>query len=124
MEVQAIQKYARISHLKARQVAMEIQGRPALEALDLMKFSSKKAARVIYKTLNSAIANAKNNNSMDPEKLVVKESTANTAGYLSRFRPKARGSAGKIRKRYTHFKIVLSDGLSATATEPQESQTA
>lgn len=122
MQVQAIQKYARMSHLKARQVAMEIQGRPALEALDLMKFSPKKAARVVYKTLKSAIANAENNNSLDPRKLVVIESTANTAGYLSRFRPKARGSAGKIRKRYTHFKIVLSDGLAAPETA--ESQNA
>ncbi|MDZ4743410.1 MAG: 50S ribosomal protein L22 [Verrucomicrobiota bacterium] len=113
MEVQAIQKYARISHLKARQVAMEIQGLPALQALDIMKFSPKKAARIVYKTLKSAIANAENNNSLDPKKLVVKESVANTAGYLSRFRPKARGSAGKIRKRFSHFKIVLSDGLSA-----------
>ena len=89
---------------------MEIQGMPALQALDLMKFSPKKAARIIYKTLKSAIANAENNNSLDPNKLVVKESVANTAGYMRRFRPKARGSAGMIRKRSSHIRIVLTDG--------------
>lgn len=110
MDVKAETRYVRIAERKARDVARSIAGMPALEALDLMKFSSKKAAVLVYKTLKSAIANAENNASLDVNKLVVKESVVGAGPTLRRFRPKARGSAGPIRKRTSHIRIVLTDG--------------
>jgi large subunit ribosomal protein L22 len=69
----------------------------------------RKGARFVAKTLQSAIANAENNNKVKPETLVVKEAVAGTATSFRRFTPKARGSAGPIIKRNCHIKIVLSD---------------
>jgi large subunit ribosomal protein L22 len=63
----------------------------------------------VAKTLNSAIANAENNNKLKPETLIVKEAVAGTATPYRRYTPKARGSAGPIIKRNCHVKIVLSD---------------
>ncbi|MEK6536656.1 MAG: uL22 family ribosomal protein, partial [Actinomycetota bacterium] len=63
----------------------------------------------VAKTLDSAIANAENNNGLKAENLVVREALALTAGRLKRFTPKARGSAGPIIKRNSHIKIILSD---------------
>ncbi|MDZ4816491.1 MAG: 50S ribosomal protein L22 [Verrucomicrobiota bacterium] len=110
MEVRSITKYQRISPLKARQVALEVQGLPALQALSLMQFSPKKAARILYKTIKSAVANAENNHNIDARKLVIKESVVGAGTTIKRFRPRARGSASPIRKRTSHFKIVLTDG--------------
>jgi large subunit ribosomal protein L22 len=69
----------------------------------------RKSARVVAKTLNSAIANAENNNGAKAENLKVKEAVAQTATSIKRFTPKARGSAGPIIKRSCHVKITVSD---------------
>jgi len=69
----------------------------------------RKGARVVAKTLKSAIANAENNNKLRPETLRIKEAVAGTATTIKRFQPKARGSAGPILKRRCHIKITLSD---------------
>ncbi len=107
MEVKAITRFARISAFKAREVTREIQGLSALQALDIVRFSPKKAARLISKTLSSAIANAENNNSLKVQNLFVKEAVVGEGPTFKRFQPKARGSAGPIRKRTSHIKIVL-----------------
>ena len=67
------------------------------------------AARLIGKTLRSAVANAENNAELSSKDLKVKYAIVNAGTMLKRFRPKARGSAGRIRKRTSHLEVVLSD---------------
>ncbi len=110
MEVRAIHKYARISPKKARDVAREIQGLPVSEALDTLTYTPKKAAHLIGKTLKSAVANAENNHELDPESMVVKEAHVTDGPTQRRFKPRARGSAGAIRKRTSHIYITLGEG--------------
>jgi large subunit ribosomal protein L22 len=111
METRAIAKYVRISPFKAREVARLIQGKPAPEALALVDLIPRKAARLIGKTLRSAIANAENaeNNPASVDELVVKEAVIGEGPTLKRWRPKARGMAGRIRKRTSHIRIVVTD---------------
>ena len=111
MEVIALHRYARISPLKARDVAREIQGLRASDALDILNFTPRKAAVLIGKTLKSAIANAENNFDLDIEGLVVKEATATDGPSIRRFKPRARGSASAIKKRTSHISITLSDEI-------------
>lgn len=111
MEKRAVSKYQRISAFKVRQVTHLIQGKPAAEAEQLLEMVPRKAARLVAKTLHSAIANAEN----DPEhpvtrdELIVVEAIVGEGPTLKRFQPKARGSAGRIRKRSSHIRIVVSD---------------
>ena len=110
MQVHAILKNIPMSPQKMREVVRQIQGMPALEAQAVLQFVPRKGARLVAKTLKSAIANAENNNKLKPETLLVKEAVAGTAMRIKRFTPKARGSAGPIIKRRCHVKITLSDG--------------
>src|SRR5215218_9909570 len=111
MEVKSIYRGARISAFKAREVTRAIQGLPVAAALDVVAISPKKAAAMIAKTLKSAIANAENNNHLRAEKLVVQEATVGEGPTFKRFQPKARGSAGPIRKRTSHIRIILTDEI-------------
>ena len=98
-----------MSAQKMREVVRQIQGLPAVQAQAILQVVPRKGARVVAKTLKSAIANAENNNKADIETLIIKEAVAQTATTLKRFTPKARGSAGPILKRNCHVKIVLTD---------------
>jgi len=109
MEVFAIQKNIPMSAQKMREVVRQIQGMPALQAQAVLAVVPRKGARVVAKTLKSAIANAENNNKLRAETLRIKEAVAGAATTLKRFQPKARGSAGPILKRRCHVKITLSD---------------
>jgi large subunit ribosomal protein L22 len=111
METRAIAKYVRISPFKAREVARLIQGKPAPEALALVDLIPRKAARLIGKTLRSAVANAENDeyNAVSADNLIVKEAVVGEGPTLKRWRPKARGMAGRIRKRTSHIRIVVTD---------------
>ena len=109
MEVSSHYRYARISPLKARDVAREIQGMPVSVALDVLSFTPRKAAHLIGKTLKSALANAENNHELAVDGLVVKEAVVNSGPVFKRYKPRARGSAGPIRKRTSHISIVLTD---------------
>jgi len=109
MQVQAITKNVRMSAQKMREVVRQIQGMPAEKAQAVLAVIPRKSARLVAKTLKSAIANAENNKGAKLEKLRVREAVAGTASTLKRFVPKARGSAGPILKRNCHIKIVLSD---------------
>jgi large subunit ribosomal protein L22 len=111
MQVKSIHRNARISAFKCREVTREIQGLPATDALDLLKFVPKKAAGLVRKTLASAIANAENNNNLNVSNLVVKEAVVGEGPTMKRFVPKARGSAGPIRKRTSHIRIILTDEI-------------
>jgi large subunit ribosomal protein L22 len=109
MEAFAIMKNVPMSAQKMREVVRQIQGLPALEAQAVLQFVPRKGARLVAKTLRSAIANAENNKSLKPESLRVKEAVAGNATTIKRFQPKARGSAGPILKRRCHIKITVSD---------------
>jgi large subunit ribosomal protein L22 len=109
MEVRAETKYVRISAFKAREVTREIQGLPAAEALDVLRFSPKKAAIIVSKTLKSALANAEHNKQLKPGSLTVKEAVVGEGPTLKRSQPKARGSAGPILKRTSHVRVILTD---------------
>src|ERR1700744_3621276 len=111
MLIKSIHRGARISAFKCREVTREIQGLPVAAALDLLAFTPRKAAVLISKTLKSAIANAENNNNLRADKLVVQEATVGEGPTFKRFQPKARGSAGPIRKRTSHIRIILTDEI-------------
>lgn len=113
MEVRAIYKFARMSAFKVREVTREIQGMPASQALTHLSFVPRKSARLVEKTLASAVANAENNNNADVSALVVKEAVVGEGPTLRRFKPRARGSASRIRKRTSHIQILLSDEIVA-----------
>ena len=111
MEARAITRFVRISAFKARQVARLIQGKPARDAMALVDLIPRKAARLISRTLRSAVANAENaeRDSVPADRLVVKEAIIGEGPTIRRFRPKARGMAGRIRKRTSHIRIVVTD---------------
>ena len=109
MDVKSTYKYARISPFKAREVAREIQGLPVSDALDILTFTPRKAARFLGKTMKAAIADAENNFELDLETLTVKEAAVGDGPTFKRFKPRARGSAAAIRKRTSHLYIVLTD---------------
>lgn len=108
-EVRSITRRVRMSAKKVREVTRQIQGLGALEAQAVLQRIPRKSAFWVGKTLKSAIANAANNNELQPEKLKVKEAVANQGATMKRFMPKARGSAGPILKRSCHVKIVLTE---------------
>lgn len=107
MEVQALTKYVRMSHLKLRDVARELQGMKANKALELLKFIPRKSAKLIHKTLKSAIANAENNHNLSSDSLVIYRALIEQGPVLKRFRPTARGMAHPYRKGTSHIRIVL-----------------
>lgn len=109
MEASATTKYVRMSPIKARYMASAIRGLPVAEALRITGFNAMKAAAEIGKTLKSAIANAVSNEGASADQLFVKEAYVDGGPVLKRFRPRARGSAGAIRKRTTHITVILTD---------------
>jgi len=109
MEVKAEHKYAKISAFKVREVTREIQGLPAEQALDIVRLIPKKAARLIGKTLASAIANAENNNNLRAANLIIKEAVAGEGPTMRRMHTRARGAGAHIRKRSAHIKIILTE---------------
>src|SRR6476620_5442177 len=122
MQVRSTYRFARISAFKAREVTREIQGLPASDALDLLRFVPKKAAGLVRKTLASAVANAENNNNLNVENLVVQEAVVGEGPTAKRFQPKARGSAGPIRKRTSHIRIILSDEIEIKTRESKKAK--
>ena len=111
MEARAITRFVRISPQKARDVIRLIRGKPALPALANIELVPRKAARLIAETLRSAIANAENSEHahVDPNNLIVREAVVNEGPTMRRFRPRARGAVGRIRKRTSHITVVVSD---------------
>ena len=109
MEVKATTRYARISPFKLRLPISEIKGKNAEAALTLLKFMPLKAAGIMHKTLQSAIANAEHNNEMDVDKLVVKNVIVDHGPSMKRFRPRARGRASRILKRTSHITVIVEE---------------
>ncbi len=110
MEAKAILRTARISPQKARLVADQVRGLPAARALDLLKFSDKKAAPMIHKLLLSAVSNAENNVGADADALRVKTIMVDEGPTLKRFMARAKGRGSRILKRTSHITIVVGEG--------------
>ena len=123
MEFRAEYKNAKVSPKKARDVAREIQGMQVSDAINALTFTPRKAARFLNKTLKSAVANAGNISeekpelNIDIEALMVKEAVVNDGRTLRRYTPRARGSAGPIRRRQSHLTIVISDSSGSEEKE-------
>ncbi len=109
MEVKAVQRYARTSAQKARLVADQVRGKPVDEALNLLKFSPRKAAVLIRKVLASAVANAENNMSMDVDRLFVSRIMVDEGPSLKRVQPRAKGRADRIVKRTSHISVWVAE---------------
>ncbi|MCI5848184.1 MAG: 50S ribosomal protein L22 [Lachnospiraceae bacterium] len=101
--------YARISVQKACFVLDAIRGKDVETALGILAYNPRYASSVIEKLLKSAIANAENNNGMNPENLYIEECFANKGPTMKRIRPRARGTAYRIEKRMSHITIVLNE---------------
>ena len=101
--------YARVSAQKAGFVLDAIRGKDVQTALGILEYNPRYASSVIKKLLNSAIANAENNNGMNPENLYIEECFANKATTMKRIRPRARGMAYRIEKRTSHITIILNE---------------
>ena len=110
MEVAAKLKGARISAQKARLVADQVRGMPVEEALSLLEFSPKKAAHIVKKILDSAIANAENNEGADVDELKVSSIFVDEGMTMKRLRPRAKGRADRILKRSCHITLKVADG--------------
>ena len=105
----AMARTVRVSPRKTRLVLDLIRGKNVADAIVILKFTAIKAARIVEKTLNSAIANAENNFGLEKANLVVSEAFANEGPTMKRFRPRAKGSASPINKRTTHVTVVVSE---------------
>ncbi|ARD24221.1 MULTISPECIES: 50S ribosomal protein L22 [Shewanella] len=109
MEVLAKHRYARTSAQKARLVADQIRGLPVSKALEILTFSPKKAAVLVKKVLDSAIANAEHNEGADIDELKVGKVFVDEAPTMKRIMPRAKGRADRIMKRTSHITVVVSD---------------
>lgn len=101
--------YARMSSRKAGFVLDAIRGKDVESAIGILTYNPRYASSVILKLLNSAVANAENNNGMNAENLYIEECFANQAPTMKRIRPRAQGRAYRILKRMSHLKIVLNE---------------
>jgi len=109
MEVAAKLSGAQLSAQKARLVADQIRGKHVEEALDLLTFSNKKGAAVIKKVLESAIANAEQNEGADVDELRVSTIFVDEGVTMKRIRPRAKGRADRILKRSCHITVKVAD---------------
>lgn len=109
MEVAARLKGARISAQKARLVADQVRGKSVEDALSVLEFSNKKAAQIVRKVLNSAIANAENNEGADVDELKVASIFVDEGMTMKRLRPRAKGRADRILKRSCHITVKVAD---------------
>ena len=110
MEVTARLRFGRIAPRKARLVADLVRGKGAEEALSILAFTKKGAAKTLGKVLKSAIANASQKKTMDVDRLYVKRITVDQGPTMKRFQPRALGRATTIRKRTCHINVVFDEG--------------
>ena len=109
MEVAAKLKHARISPQKCRLVADQVRGLPVERALELLAFSPKKAAGIIKKVLESAIANAEHNEGADIDELKVKTIFIDQGPTMRRWSPRAKGRVNHIIKRTSHITVMVGE---------------
>ncbi|MGI9333582.1 MAG: 50S ribosomal protein L22 [Gammaproteobacteria bacterium] len=109
MQVSATLKFTRLSPQKARLVADQIRGLPVERAMDILSFSDKKAAAVIKKVLDSAIANAEHNEGADIDELKISQVLIDQGPTFARSRARARGRGNRIIKRSSHIRLTVAD---------------
>ena len=109
MESKAVLRFARVSPQKARLVADLVRGRDASEALEVLTFTRKKSAPIIRKLVESAIANAENNEGADVDELKISEIFVNEGLTMKRIKPRAKGRADRIFKRTSHITVTVTD---------------
>ena len=109
MQAVAKLRHARISAQKGRLVADQVRGLPVERALNLLAFSTKKAAGIIKKVLESAIANAEHNEGADIDELRVAAITVDEGPTMKRIRARAKGRAARILKRTSHITLTVAD---------------
>ena len=109
MQVKAISRHVRSSPFKCRLVVNQIRRLPVEQARDILSFSTKKASRLVLKTLDSAIANAETNNNADIDDLIVHSAYVDEGRVMKRVRARARGRMNRILKRSSHITIVVSE---------------
>ena len=109
MEAKAVLRGTRISPQKARLIADLIRGKDAGGAINTLRFMPKKGARIIRKLLESAVANASQNEAIDIDTLYVKKIFVDGGSMLKRIRPRAMGRASRILKRSSHITVILDE---------------
>jgi len=109
MEARAQARYVRVTPMKARRVVDVIRGMKADEASALLRFAPQAAAEPVRKVLESAMANAENNDGLAPDSLYVAEAYVDEGPTMKRFRPRAQGRAYRVAKRTSHITIVIED---------------
>jgi large subunit ribosomal protein L22 len=109
MQTSAIHRHARISAQKARLVADQVRGMPVDKALTVLKFSNKKAAVLVRKVLESAIANAEHNDGADIDELKVSTIYVDQGPSMKRMRARAKGRGNRILKRTSHITVTVAD---------------
>ena len=124
-EVRAQAKYVRMSPRKARLVAEHIRGRSVPEARAVLAFTSREAAEVLQKVLQSAVSNAEANHGIAEERLYVKATYVDGGPVMKRWRARARGRVARIRKRTCHITVQLAERpQAAPAVEPLQADAA
>jgi large subunit ribosomal protein L22 len=108
-QARASARYLRVAPNKVRQTAQHLRGLRVEEARDQLRLSPKGPARDLLKVLESAAANAENNNGLDPDELVVVGVVVDEGPILRRWRPRAMGRATRIRKRTTHVTVIVGE---------------
>src|SRR5262249_20403337 len=109
MEYKAIHRYADMSARKIRPFATLIRGRNADEALELLRFLPNKSARLLEQVLKSALGNAEDRGARNIDDLVVTEARIDGGPIMKRIMPRARGTAYRIKRRYAHIHVAVSD---------------
>ncbi len=109
MQAQAVARHIRVSPLKARQVVDLIRGKDVREALAILKYTNKKAAPLITKVVNSAVANAEHNFDMDSDDLYISEVYVDEGPTLKRIKPRAYGRGDIMKRRTSHITVVVKE---------------
>lgn len=107
MEVKAVSKYVRVSPRKARVVVDLVRGKSVEQAREILAYTNRAIAETVEKTLNSAVANAEHNHSLNPDSLVIAKAYVDEGPTLKRIRPRAKGSASRINKRTSHITVIV-----------------
>ena len=110
-EVKAINKMIRTSSQKLNLIVKDIRRKDINSAVNILKFSNKRVSKEVLKTLNSAIANAENNNNLDIDKLFVKEAYVGKSLRMKRFRPMSKGRAFQIIKPFSRLTLILEEAV-------------
>ena len=107
--VKAVYRNLRSSTRKINDILRSIRGKKADIALRNLQFSEKRVSKEISKTIKSAVANAENNNQLDIDNLFIKEAYVGKGMVMKRYRPRARGRAGEIKKPFSNLTIIVSE---------------